>query len=112
MVVFMSKVDMVDDPELLDLVELEVRELLSKHGFPGDTTPVVRGSAKKALQGDQDDLGVPAIIRTSYAGPQGLRTSVLLPHDGCHGRRCEVGQRFAIREGNKTVGAGKVLKIG
>src|SRR3569832_1427784 len=63
MVVFMNKVDLVDASELLDLVELEVRELLSKHGFPGDTTPVVRGSAKMALQGDQDDLGVPALIR-------------------------------------------------
>ena len=63
MVVFMNKVDMVDDPELLDLVELEVRELLSKHGFPGDTTPVIRGSAKKALEGDRDDQGVKAIIR-------------------------------------------------
>jgi len=63
MVVFMNKVDLVDDPELLDLVELEVRELLSKHGFPGDTTPVVRGSAKKALQGDSDPIGVPALIR-------------------------------------------------
>lgn len=50
MVVFMNKVDMVDDPELLDLVELEVRELLSKYGFPGDEVPVVRGSALKALE--------------------------------------------------------------
>lgn len=50
MVVFMNKVDMVDDPELLDLVELEVRELLSKYGFPGDEVPVIRGSALKALE--------------------------------------------------------------
>ncbi|HEY2400437.1 MAG TPA: elongation factor Tu [Steroidobacteraceae bacterium] len=63
MVVFMNKVDLVDDPELLDLVELEVRELLSKNGYPGDTTPVIRGSAKKALEGEQDDLGVLAVIR-------------------------------------------------
>jgi elongation factor Tu len=49
-VVFLNKVDMVDDPELLDLVELEVRELLSKYDFPGDTTPIVRGSATKALE--------------------------------------------------------------
>jgi elongation factor Tu len=63
MVVFMNKVDLVDDVELLDLVELEVRELLTKNGFPGATTPVIRGSAKKALQGEQDDLGVPAVIR-------------------------------------------------
>jgi elongation factor Tu len=52
MVVFMNKVDMVDDPELLDLVELEVRELLSSYEFPGDETPIIRGSALKALEGD------------------------------------------------------------
>jgi elongation factor Tu len=54
-VVFMNKVDMVDDPELLDLVELEVRELLSKYGFPGDEIPVVRGSALKALESGSND---------------------------------------------------------
>ncbi|KJJ84323.1 translation elongation factor Tu [Candidatus Omnitrophus magneticus] len=53
-VVFMNKVDMVDDPELLDLVELEVRELLSKYGFPGDKTPIVKGSALKVIQCDGD----------------------------------------------------------
>src|SRR5512134_3119001 len=53
-VVFMNKVDMVDDPELLDLVELEVRELLSKYQFPGDKTPIVIGSALKALEGDPE----------------------------------------------------------
>ena len=63
MVVFMNKADLVDDVELLDLVELEVRELLSRNGFPGDVTPVVRGSALKALNGDRDELGVPAIVR-------------------------------------------------
>src|SRR6202023_656355 len=52
LVVFMNKADMVDDAELLDLVELEVRELLSKYEFPGDTIPVVKGSALKALEGD------------------------------------------------------------
>ena len=54
-VVFLNKVDMVDDPELLDLVELEVRELLSKYEFPGDDIPVVRGSALKAMEGDKDN---------------------------------------------------------
>jgi elongation factor Tu len=63
MVVFMNKADVVDDVELLDLVEMEVRELLSRNGFAGDITPVVRGSALKALQGDRDALGVPAIVR-------------------------------------------------
>jgi elongation factor Tu len=52
MVVFMNKVDMVDDPELLDLVELEVRELLSSYEFPGDDTPIIRGSALKAMEGE------------------------------------------------------------
>jgi len=54
MVVFMNKCDMVDDPELLDLVEMEIRELLSEYNFDGDNTPVVRGSALKALEGDAD----------------------------------------------------------
>ncbi len=54
---------MVDDAELLELVEMEVRELLSKYDFPGDDTPIVRGSALKALEGDQSEIGVPAIIR-------------------------------------------------
>src|SRR5438093_6864033 len=53
-VVFMNKCDMVDDPEILDLVELEVRELLSSQEFPGDDAPVIRGSALKALEGDPE----------------------------------------------------------
>jgi elongation factor Tu len=61
MVVFLNKVDMVDDKELLDLVELEVRELLSKYKFPGDEIPVVKGSALKALEGDSSEIGEPAI---------------------------------------------------
>ena len=63
MVVFMNKADLATDTELLDLVEMEVREMLTKHGFPGDATPVVRGSALKALHGDQGELGVPAIVK-------------------------------------------------
>jgi len=62
-VVYMNKADMVDDAELLELVELEVRELLSSYKFPGDDTPVVIGSALKALEGDQSDIGVPSIQR-------------------------------------------------
>ncbi|MGX2032842.1 MULTISPECIES: elongation factor Tu [Methylocaldum] len=62
-VVFLNKADMVDDPELLELVEMEVRELLSKYDFPGDDTPIVRGSALKALEGDQGEIGVPAILK-------------------------------------------------
>jgi len=58
-VVFLNKVDMMDDPELLELVELELRELLSSYGFPGDTTPIVRGSAKKALESTSTDPNAP-----------------------------------------------------
>ena len=54
MVVFLNKVDMMDDEELLELVELEVRELLSKYGFPGDDIPIIRGSALKALEASDD----------------------------------------------------------
>jgi elongation factor Tu len=61
MVVFLNKVDMVDDKELLDLVELEVRELLSEYEFPGNEIPIVKGSALKALEGDKGELGEPAI---------------------------------------------------
>src|SRR5580700_5349115 len=63
MVVYMNKADMVDDKELLDLVELEVRELLSKYEFPGDTIPVIKGSALKALEGDKGELGELAIMK-------------------------------------------------
>ena len=62
-VVFMNKVDMVDDAELLDLVELEVRELLSKYKFPGDDIPIVRGSAKLTLDGDKGEFGEQAILK-------------------------------------------------
>jgi elongation factor Tu len=62
-VVFLNKADMVDDKELLDLVELEVRELLSKYKFPGDDTPIVIGSALKALEGDTSDMGEGAILK-------------------------------------------------
>ena len=61
MVVFLNKADMVDDPELLELVEMEVRELLSKYDFPGDDIPIVTGSALKALEGDTSEIGVPAV---------------------------------------------------
>jgi elongation factor Tu len=60
-VVYLNKVDMVDDPELLELVELEVRELLTKYEFPGDDIPIVRGSALKALEGDEGEMGMQSI---------------------------------------------------
>jgi len=61
LVVFLNKVDMVDDPEMVDMVEEEIRELLSKYDFPGDTLPVIRGSALKALNGDKGELGYGAM---------------------------------------------------
>ena len=62
-VVYMNKADMVDDPELLELVEMEVRELLDKYQFPGDDTPIVIGSALKALEGDDSDMGMGSIFK-------------------------------------------------
>src|SRR5688572_12248735 len=62
-VVFLNKADMVDDAELLELVELEVRELLSSYDFPGDATPIITGSALKALEGDKGPLGVPSVVK-------------------------------------------------
>jgi len=62
-VVYMNKADMVDDAELLELVEMEVRDLLSSYDFPGDDTPIVIGSALKALEGDTSDIGVPSIVK-------------------------------------------------
>ncbi len=67
LVVFMNKCDMVDDKELLDLVEMEVRELLSKYEFPGDEIPIIKGSAKLALEGDAGELGTQSIMKLMEA---------------------------------------------
>ena len=66
-IVFMNKADMVDDKELLELVEMEVRELLSKYEFPGDDTPIIIGSALKAMEGDKGDMGEGAIFKLAEA---------------------------------------------
>ncbi len=66
-VVFLNKCDMVDDEELLELVEMEVRELLDKYEFPGDDTPIIRGSALKALDGDASDLGESSVLKLAEA---------------------------------------------
>ena len=66
-VVFLNKADQVDDPELIELVELEVRELLSKYEFPGDDCPIIVGSAVKALEGDQSEIGEPAVLKLMAA---------------------------------------------
>jgi len=62
-VVYMNKADMVDDEELVELVEMEIRELLTEYEFPGDDTPVIFGSALKALEGDTSDIGIPSILK-------------------------------------------------
>jgi len=66
-IVYLNKCDMVDDPELLELVEMEVRELLSKYEFPGDDIPIVKGSALKALEGDKGELGQDSIVKLAEA---------------------------------------------
>ena len=66
-IVFLNKADMVDDEELLELVEMEVRELLDKYEFPGDDTPIIKGSALKALEGDESEIGKAAIIELAKA---------------------------------------------
>jgi elongation factor Tu len=75
-VVFLNKCDMVDDPELIELVEMEVRELLSKYEFPGDDTPIIRGSALKALEGDTSEIGAPAIVKLVEAMDSYIPTPV------------------------------------
>jgi len=67
LVVFLNKADMVDDEELLELVEMEVRELLDSYDFPGDDIPVITGSALKALEGDESDIGMPSILKLMQA---------------------------------------------
>ena len=63
----MNKCDMVDDEELLELVEMEVRELLDKYEFPGDDTPIIRGSALKALEGEKSELGEVSVLALAEA---------------------------------------------
>jgi elongation factor Tu len=76
LVVFLNKVDAVDDPELLELVELEIRELLTKYEFPGDETPIIRGSALLALQGDKGELGEQSIMKLMDAVDSWIPTPV------------------------------------
>ena len=62
-ITYLNKADMVDDPELLELVEMEVRDLLNKYEFPGDDTPIIVGSALKALEGDESEIGIPSVVK-------------------------------------------------
>jgi len=111
-VVFLNKVDAVEDQELLDLVELEVRELLTKYGFPGDKTPIIRGSALLASQGDKGPLGEQAILKLMEA----VDTSIPTPaRDVDRPFLMSVEDVFSIT-GRGTVGTGRVergkVKVG
>jgi elongation factor Tu len=111
-IVFLNKCDMVDDAELLELVEMEVRELLSKYDFPGDDTPIVKGSAKLALEGDTGDLGEQAIMRLAEA----LDTYIPQPDRAIDGAfLLPVEDVFSI-SGRGTVVTGRVergiIKVG
>ena len=111
-VVFMNKADMVDDKELLELVEMEIRELLSKYSFPGDDTPVIIGSAKLALEGDQSEYGEPAIFKLAEA----LDTYIPMPERAIDGTfLMPVEDVFSI-SGRGTVVTGRIergiVKVG
>ena len=111
-IVFLNKCDMVDDAELLELVEMEVRELLSKYEFPGDDIPVIKGSAKLALEGDKGDLGEAAIMRLAEA----LDTYIPTPERAVDGTfLMPVEDVFSI-SGRGTVVTGRVergiIKVG
>ena len=111
-VVFMNKVDMVDDEELIELVEMDVRELLSAQGFDGDNAPVIKGSALKALEGDTSDIGVSAIdqlveaLDTFIEEPvRDLDKPVLMPVEGV----LSISGRGTVATGRIEAG---VLKVG
>jgi len=111
-VVFLNKCDMVDDAELLELVEMEVRELLSKYDFPGDDTPIIKGSAKLALEGDKGELGEVAIMNLADA----LDTYIPTPERAVDGTfLMPVEDVFSI-SGRGTVVTGRiergVIKVG
>jgi len=111
-VVYMNKADMVDDPELLELVEMEVRELLSKYDFPGDDTPIITGSAKLALEGDQSEIGEPSIFKLAEA----LDSYIPMPERAIDGTfLMPVEDVFSI-SGRGTVVTGRIergiIKVG
>jgi elongation factor Tu len=103
-VVYMNKADMVDDAELIELVEMEIRELLDAYDFPGDDTPIIIGSALKALEGDTSDIGVPSIIKLVEA----LDTYIPMPERAVDGDfLMPVEDVFSI-SGRGTVVTGRI----
>ena len=111
-IVYLNKCDMVDDAELLELVEMEVRDLLSNYNFPGDEIPIIKGSAKLALEGDQSEIGVPSILKLAEAMDEYIPTPV---RDIDHPFLMPVEDVFSI-SGRGTVVTGRVergvLKVG
>ncbi len=111
-IVFLNKCDMVDDEELLELVEMEVRDLLSNYNFPGDEIPIIKGSAKCALEGDTSPIGVPAILELAAAMDSYIPTPA---RDVDHPFLMPVEDVFSI-SGRGTVVTGRVergvLKVG
>ena len=111
-IVYLNKCDMVDDAELLELVEMEVRDLLSNYNFPGDEIPIIKGSAKLALEGDQSEIGVPSIIKLAETMDSYIPTPV---RDVDHPFLMPVEDVFSI-SGRGTVVTGRVergvLKVG
>jgi elongation factor Tu len=111
-IVFMNKCDMVDDEELLELVEMEIRELLTKYDFPGDDVPIIRGSAVLAVKADQSEIGEPAILRLAEA----LDTYIPTPERAIDGAfLMPVEDVFSI-SGRGTVVTGRIergiVKVG
>jgi elongation factor Tu len=111
-VVFLNKADMVDDEELIELVEMEIRELLDMYEFPGDDTPIIRGSALLALQGDEGPIGAPSVIKLVEA----LDTYIPLPERAVDGAfLMPIEDVFSI-SGRGTVVTGRiergVIKVG
>ena len=111
-IVFLNKADLVDDEELLELVEMEVRELLDKYEFPGDDTPIIRGSARLALEGDQSEIGEAAILKLAEA----LDTYIPTPERAVDGAfLMPVEDVFSI-SGRGTVVTGRIergiIKVG
>ena len=103
-IVYLNKCDMVDDAELLELVEMEVRELLDKYDFPGDTTPIIHGSAKLAMEGDKGELGEGSIMKLADA----LDSYIPLPERAVDGAfLMPVEDVFSI-SGRGTVVTGKI----
>lgn len=111
-IVYLNKCDMVDDEELLELVEMEVRDLLSNYNFPGDEIPIVKGSAKLALEGDQSEIGVPSILKLAETMDAYIPTP---KRDVDHPFLMPVEDVFSI-SGRGTVVTGRVergvLKVG